>query len=98
MTSPLCELPDTPAARALLAQAVGDDPWVSALLDETGDDDRPASGRVLRAKLGYNPNSSSVGSVITVLLWGATVGAAVMNVLAARVARPAAEDAPEREA
>ena len=50
MTSPLCELPDTPAARALLARTVGDDPWVSTLLDETCDADRPASGRRLLAE------------------------------------------------
>ena len=49
------------------------------------------AGAVARIKLGYNPNSSSVGSVITTLLWSATVGAAVVNI-AASLIRTAAED------
>jgi hypothetical protein len=40
-----------------------------------------APGRVLRAKLGYNPNSSSVGSVVSVLMWSATFSAAALNAL-----------------
>lgn len=38
-------------------------------------------GRILRVKLGYNPNSSSVGSLIPASLAFAT-GAAVLTVLA----------------
>lgn len=46
----------------------------------------PTSGEnVLSVKLGYNPNSSSVGSVITTLLWSATMGAAVVNIAAALI-------------
>lgn len=39
-------------------------------------------GRVLRVKLGYNPNSSSVGSVVTVLMWTLAMGSVVLNVMA----------------
>ena len=39
-------------------------------------------GRILRVKLGYNPNSSSVGSLIPAFLAFAT-GAAALTVLAA---------------
>lgn len=47
-------------------------------------------GRVLRLKLGYNPNSSSVGSVVTTLLWSATAGAVMLNIAAALVQKRAA--------
>jgi len=39
-------------------------------------------GQILRVKLGYNPNSSSVGSLIPVFLAFAT-GASALSVLAA---------------
>jgi hypothetical protein len=42
----------------------------------------PGKGRVLRVKLGYNPNSSSVGSVVTVLMWTVAMGSVVLNVMA----------------
>lgn len=40
-------------------------------------------GRVLRVKLGYNPNSSSVGSVVTVLMWSVVLGSTMLNAMAA---------------
>jgi len=42
-------------------------------------------GRVLRVKLGYNPNSSSVGSVVTVLMWTTVFSSVVLNAMAAVV-------------
>ncbi len=47
-----------------------------------------ARGRVLRVKLGYNPNSSSIGSMIpTFLAWSAGAGGA--TVIALHVLRAA---------
>jgi len=48
-------------------------------------------GRVLRAKLGYNPNSSSVGSVVSVLMWSAAFSAIALNSLEAVLRRQAAD-------
>ena len=50
---------------------------------------RPLRGKILKLKLGFNPNSSSVGTTVVVLLWtlvssGAVLGLAAA-VLAARV-------------
>lgn len=81
-----------------------DDPWqrvIRAASNRDGDDTYPGRGRVLKVKLGYNPNSSSVGSVIAVLMWTATFGAIALNVVTAIVARdarrpslPPPDDAP----
>jgi hypothetical protein len=38
-------------------------------------------GRVLKVKTGYNPNSSSIGTEITVFLWGAAIFTLVANTL-----------------
>lgn len=38
-------------------------------------------GRVLSVKFGYNPNSSSVGSVVTVLLWTSVFAVSALNIL-----------------
>ena len=40
---------------------------------------------MLRVKLGYNPNSSSVGSVVTVLMWTTVFSSVVLNAMAAVV-------------
>lgn len=40
-------------------------------------------GRVLKVKLGYNPNSSSVGSMVTMLMWSATAASVTLNLFAA---------------
>jgi hypothetical protein len=69
-----------------------DDPWQRVVTAAAGDMDAAeyrGRGRVLRVKLGYNPNSSSVGSVIAVLMWTATFGAVALNVITAIVARDA---------
>lgn len=69
-----------------------DDPWqrvLRAAEGDLGDVEAPRRGRVLSVKLGYNPNSSSVGSVISVLMWTATFGAIALNIVTAIVARDA---------
>ena len=61
------------------------DPWqraVERLRAEHGESPT-GKGKVLKVKFGYNPNSSSVGSVITILLWTAAFGATALNVTAA---------------
>ncbi len=48
--------------------------------------DVPLRGRVLRLKLGFNPNSSSVGTTVVVFLWGLIASGAVMSFTAAVLA------------
>lgn len=43
-------------------------------------------GEILKIKPGYNPNSSSVGSVINVLFWTATASALAVNMMSALLA------------
>ncbi len=72
---------------------VSHDPWMNALERSARGASRPLEGRVLRVKLGYNPNSSSVGSVVTVLFWSAAASAAALNLVSALLAkRRAAND------
>jgi hypothetical protein len=72
---PESDLPDDAWARRILqAAAANPTTWTGP-------------GRVLRVKLGYNPNSSSVGSVVTILMWSTTFGAMAFNIFAALVAR-----------
>src|SRR5512140_392958 len=60
----------------------------------------PSRGRVLKLKLGFNPNSSSVGTTVVVFLWSLVASGAVLAftsaVLAHRFARrrAARDDAP----
>lgn len=58
-------------------------------------------GKILSIKLGYNPNSSSIGSVVSILLWGSAFGAMAINVIAAILARnkalPPGQDEEEPE-
>lgn len=53
-------------------------------------------GRVLSVKLGHNPNSSSVGSVVSLLAWTATVAAVAVNVVATLAHREASAAAEGR--
>jgi hypothetical protein len=46
----------------------------------------PLRGRVLRLKLGFNPNSSSVGTTVVVFLWGLIASGAVLSFTAAVLA------------
>lgn len=39
---------------------------------------RPVRGRVLKLKLGFNPNSSSVGTTVVVFLWTLVASGAVL--------------------
>ena len=46
----------------------------------------PRRGRVLRLRLGFNPNSSSVGTTVVVFLWGLIASGAVLSFTAAVLA------------
>lgn len=48
--------------------------------------DRPLRGRVLKLKLGFNPNSSSVGTTVVVFLWTLVASGAVLSLTAAVLA------------
>ncbi len=77
--------------------AASSDAWLRSLVaHDSGDSDVP--GQLLRAKIGYNPNSSSVGSVVTVLVWSATTASVVMTLLKARAASAAAQADDEDDA
>src|SRR3989441_10986702 len=47
---------------------------------------RPLRGRVLKLKLGFNPNSSSVGTTVVVFLWSLVASGAVLSFTAAVLA------------
>ena len=47
---------------------------------------RPLRGRVLKLKLGFNPNSSSVGTTVVVFLWTLVASGAVLSFAAAVLA------------
>lgn len=46
----------------------------------------PPRGRVLKLRLGMNPNSSSVGTNVVVFMWSFAASAAVLSVAAAYLA------------
>lgn len=79
---------DRPAPDAMNELLDHEDPWARRLtaLARRHPGAPPAAGRVLRVKFGYNPNSSSVGSVVSILMWAATAGAVAANVMAAVLA------------
>ncbi len=58
----------------------------------------PPRGKVLKLKLGFNPNSSSVGTTVVVFLWSLVASGAVLAfasaVLAHRFQRRRATGAP----
>ncbi len=93
--------PDPPASPAPPAAALEQDHVLAALRAAVPDGTPPPpQGRVLAVKLGYNPNSSSVGSVVSVLFWSATAAAAALNLTAALLAKHRAgpPDAPPADA
>lgn len=47
---------------------------------------RPLRGRVLKLRLGFNPNSSSVGTTVVVFLWSLVASGAVLSLAAAVLA------------
>lgn len=55
-------------------------------------DGKPSRGKVLAVKLGYNPNSSSIGTATSVLLWGMLAGYTLFNLLSAIVLSRAASE------
>ena len=62
----------------------------------------PSRGRVLKLKLGFNPNSSSVGTTVVVFLWSLVASGAVVAFATAVLAhrfrrRRAPRDAATRE-
>jgi hypothetical protein len=52
-------------------------------------------GRILRVKLGYNPNSSSLGTTIQVLLYGSAVLALIAVALSTVVRLTRRAKAPQ---
>ena len=60
----------------------------------TGTSDVPR-GKILKLKLGFNPNSSSVGTTVVVLLWSLVASGAVLALASAVLAhRFSGEKAP----
>lgn len=65
------------------------DPWqkqLAELAKKQGGEYR-GRGRVLKVKLGFNPNSSSVASVVTIVMWSAAGAAAALNLFAGLLAK-----------
>jgi len=58
----------------------------TAGLESTAAGTPPRRGRVLKLKLGFNPNSSSVGTTVVVFLWSLVASGAVLAVAAAVLA------------
>src|SRR5262245_34584853 len=71
---------DVTKLRALLP-ALG-----TAGLDAAAATAPPARGRILKLKLGFNPNSSSVGTTVVVFLWTLVASGAVLSFAAAVLA------------
>ena len=80
--APLPSIPSLdPAALRRLLPALG-----TAGLADADAADVPLRGRVLRLRLGFNPNSSSVGTTVVVFLWGLVASGAVLSLTAAVLA------------
>jgi hypothetical protein len=47
---------------------------------------RNRKGRVLKVKLGYNANSSSLAAIVTYFLWGAAASVLIINMVSAALA------------
>lgn len=62
-----------PARLRALLPALGD----AGLSTSTAAAERPR-GRILKLKLGFNPNSSSVGTTVVVFLWSLVASGAVV--------------------
>ena len=75
------------------------DPWqaeMARLAKQQGGPYR-GRGRVLKVKLGFNPNSSSVASVVTIVMWSVTGAAAVLNLFAGLLAKRRPNPADSRQ-
>lgn len=44
---------------------------------------RKRPGKILKVRMGYNANSSSIAAVVTYFLWGAAASVIVINMFAA---------------
>jgi hypothetical protein len=70
----------------------------TAGLEHARASERPR-GKILKLKLGFNPNSSSVGTTVVVLLWTLASSGAVLalaaSVLAWRFSRPDEPPGPQ---
>jgi len=42
-------------------------------------------GKILKVRMGYNANSSSISTIVTVFLWGATASVTIINTISALV-------------
>jgi hypothetical protein len=80
------ELPNDPDALRRLVPSLG-----AAGLDRA-EADRPPRGRVLRLRLGFNPNSSSVGTTVVVFVWSMIASSAALALAAGVLARRFRED------
>ena len=58
----------------------------TAGLDAAAATTPPTRGKILKLKLGFNPNSSSVGTTVVVFLWTLVASGAVMSFAAAVLA------------
>jgi hypothetical protein len=67
----------------------------TAGLTETEASPRPLRGKILKLKLGFNPNSSSVGTTVVVLLWSLVSSGAVLALAAAVLAARVRGDSQE---
>lgn len=43
------------------------------------------NGRILKVRLGYNANSSSIAAMVSLFLWGAGAAVIVVNLVAAAI-------------
>jgi hypothetical protein len=82
------ELPHDPDALRRLVPSLG-----AAGLDRA-EADRPPRGRVLKLRLGFNPNSSSVGTTVVVFVWSMIASGAALALAAGVLARRFREDPP----
>ena len=44
---------------------------------------RERKGKVLKVRMGYNANSSSISTFVTIFLWGSTAAVTIVNTLSA---------------
>ena len=40
-------------------------------------------GKILKVKLGYNANSSSIATIVSVFLWGSAITVSLVNIISA---------------
>ena len=85
-------LPLDPDALRALIPALG-----SAGLAQAAADAPPREGRVLKLRLGFNPNSSSVGTTVVVFVWSMVASGAAFALVAGVLAHRFARERPPGE-